>query len=67
MEGMSKVFLIFVLAVLMNKEAVSATDHTVGGSSGWDESTDFSSWASGETFKVGDKLGMLDYSIYYKK
>ncbi|WOG83918.1 hypothetical protein DCAR_0103096 [Daucus carota subsp. sativus] len=61
---MSKVFLIFVLAVLMNKEAVSATDHTVGGSSGWDESTDFSSWASGETFKVGDKL-VFKYSTMH--
>lgn len=60
MEVMSKVFLMLVFAALVYKDGiVSAKDHTVGGSSGWDESTDFSSWASGETFKVGDKLGMF--------
>lgn len=59
MEGTRKVLLLLVFAALISKEAVSATEHTVGGSSGWDESTDFSSWASGETFKVGDKLGMF--------
>uniref|UniRef100_A0A6N2MS24 Phytocyanin domain-containing protein n=1 Tax=Salix viminalis TaxID=40686 RepID=A0A6N2MS24_SALVM len=26
------------------------------GSQGWEESTDFSSWASGQKFKVGDQL-----------
>lgn len=30
----------------------------VGGSQGWDESTDFKSWASSQTFKVGDQLGI---------
>ncbi|XP_075090688.1 basic blue protein-like isoform X2 [Nicotiana tabacum] len=33
-----------------------AAQHVVGGSQGWDESTDFNSWASGETFKIGDTL-----------
>lgn len=40
------------------KEAL-AEQHVVGGSQGWDESTDFNSWVSGQTFKVGDQLGML--------
>ncbi|CAJ1947626.1 unnamed protein product [Sphenostylis stenocarpa] len=33
-----------------------AAQHVVGGSQGWDQSTDFKSWSSGQTFKVGDKL-----------
>ncbi|KAK1432684.1 hypothetical protein QVD17_09582 [Tagetes erecta] len=33
-----------------------AEQHVVGGKQGWDESTDFDSWASGQTFKVGDTL-----------
>ncbi|KAJ6751453.1 hypothetical protein OIU85_001936 [Salix viminalis] len=33
-----------------------AAQHVVGGSQGWEESTDFSSWASGQKFKVGDQL-----------
>lgn len=36
-----------------------AEQHVVGGSQGWDESTDFNSWVSGQTFKVGDQLGMF--------
>ncbi|QCE12412.1 Cupredoxin [Vigna unguiculata] len=31
--------------------------HVVGGSQGWDASTDFKSWVSGQTFNVGDQLG----------
>ncbi|PWA60807.1 cupredoxin [Artemisia annua] len=34
----------------------SAEQHEVGGKQGWDESTDFDTWASGQTFKVGDTL-----------
>jgi len=33
--------------------------HVVGGSQGWDASTDFKSWVSGQTFNVGDQLGMF--------
>ncbi|KAK1369765.1 mavicyanin [Heracleum sosnowskyi] len=64
MEVLRKVLLILVFAALINEDAVSAKDHTVGGSSGWDESTDFNSWASGETFKVGDKL-VFKYSTMH--
>ncbi|XP_004489604.1 mavicyanin [Cicer arietinum] len=48
------IFLILV-ATLITKEAL-ATQHVVGGSQGWDQSTDFDSWTSGQTFKVGDQL-----------
>nr|XP_043616605.1 blue copper protein-like [Erigeron canadensis] len=34
----------------------SAEQHIVGGKQGWEESTDFDTWASGQTFKVGDTL-----------
>lgn len=43
---------------MIQKNAMAA-QHVVGGSQGWDESADFKSWASGQTFKVGDTLGLL--------
>ncbi|XXG70741.1 hypothetical protein AAC387_Pa07g0152 [Persea americana] len=33
-----------------------ATDYTVGDSSGWSTGVDYSTWTSGKTFAVGDKL-----------
>lgn len=50
-------FFVLVLVALMTKQAQSA-QHVVGGSQGWDASTDFNSWVSDKTFKVGDQLGM---------
>jgi len=52
-----RVCLVLVFVALITKEAMAA-QHVVGGSQGWEESTDFSSWASGQKFKVGDQLGM---------
>ncbi|CAM8942072.1 unnamed protein product [Rhodiola kirilowii] len=46
---------VMIFAVMLAKQ-VQATKHIVGGSQGWDESSDFSSWASAQTFKVGDEL-----------
>ncbi|XP_027359206.1 mavicyanin-like [Abrus precatorius] len=54
MGRMNTVFLVMV-AILMAKEALAA-QHVVGGSQGWDPSTDLNTWSSGQTFKVGDKL-----------
>ncbi|KAJ4764837.1 Blue copper protein [Rhynchospora pubera] len=34
----------------------SATDYTVGDSSGWATGVDYTTWASGKTFKEGDTL-----------
>ncbi|KAL4581524.1 hypothetical protein LXL04_006046 [Taraxacum kok-saghyz] len=48
--------LIVGMSLVMLSKQVSAEQHVVGGKQGWDESTDFDSWASGETFKVGDTL-----------
>ncbi|GAV64287.1 Cu_bind_like domain-containing protein [Cephalotus follicularis] len=55
MQGVYGVLLLLVFVALITKQA-SATKHVIGGSQGWDESVDFSSWASGQTFKVGDQL-----------
>ncbi|XP_071692071.1 chemocyanin-like [Rutidosis leptorrhynchoides] len=53
----SAMMLKFLLSiVVMLFELALAVDHTVGGSGGWDTSTNFASWASGETFNVGDNL-----------
>ncbi|KAJ9562583.1 hypothetical protein OSB04_007743, partial [Centaurea solstitialis] len=48
--------LLFIGMMLMLSNQGLAEQHVVGGKQGWDESTDFDSWASGQTFKVGDTL-----------
>ncbi|XP_050232634.1 mavicyanin [Mercurialis annua] len=50
-----KVLLVLVFVALSAKQCLAA-QHIVGGSQGWEESTDFNSWASGQKFKVGDQL-----------
>ncbi|KMT17055.1 hypothetical protein BVRB_2g041160 [Beta vulgaris subsp. vulgaris] len=55
MEGLKRRLLALVLMVCITTQAY-ATQHVVGGSDGWDESTDYNSWAKGQTFKVGDTL-----------
>ncbi|XP_057516720.1 basic blue protein [Amaranthus tricolor] len=54
----SKRRLLAMVVVLMvcNIKEGSATKHIVGGSDGWDESTDYDSWAKTQTFAVGDTL-----------
>lgn len=39
-------------------EAAAAAVFTVGDSSGWSLSTDYGTWATANTFSVGDTLGM---------
>lgn len=51
----SKILLVIVLISIIGKEVLGAK-LDVGGSQGWDESVDLNSWASGQTFKVGDQL-----------
>ncbi|XP_028772460.1 mavicyanin-like [Neltuma alba] len=53
--GRKNTILLALIAALFAKEAF-ATQYDVGGSQGWDESTDFNTWSSGKTFKVGDQL-----------
>lgn len=46
------IFLFFSGTVL----SVTASDYTVGGSSGWANGIDYSTWTNGKTFVVGDTL-----------
>ncbi|CAN4082297.1 unnamed protein product [Withania somnifera] len=56
MEALGKSLLIFFVVTVMAQKNAIAAQHVVSGSQGWDESADFNSWASGQTFKVGDTL-----------
>ncbi|MED6149281.1 hypothetical protein PIB30_060928 [Stylosanthes scabra] len=44
------------LILLLASPSVFATDYAVGDSSGWSLGVDYTTWASGKTFKVGDTL-----------
>ncbi|KAL7106666.1 hypothetical protein ACP275_06G008000 [Erythranthe tilingii] len=55
MCGRFVLLLLVILLTVFEKRAL-AKKHVVGGSQGWDESTDFDSWASAQTFNVGDEL-----------
>ncbi|KAH1194016.1 Uclacyanin 1 [Glycine max] len=54
--GPKNTIFLALVVTLIAKESFAA-QHVVGGSQGWDQSTDFKSWTSGQTSKVGDKLG----------
>lgn len=41
-----------------------ATQWIVGDTQGWGLSVDYTTWASGKTFLVGDTLGMLNCCTY---
>ncbi|XAR51991.1 hypothetical protein NMG60_11006813 [Bertholletia excelsa] len=56
MEASYKFLLALIIGSLIAAKKVLAAQHVVGGSQGWEESGDYSSWASGQTFKVGDQL-----------
>ena len=49
------IFLALFVALITNE--AMAEQHVVGGTQGWDASTNFNSWVSGQTFNVGDQLG----------
>ncbi|KAI4366796.1 hypothetical protein MLD38_022621 [Melastoma candidum] len=55
MGAFQRTLLGLLAAVIVMKHA-SAAQHSVGGSQGWDQSTDFNSWVSSQKFKVGDQL-----------
>ncbi|KAJ4951895.1 hypothetical protein NE237_028727 [Protea cynaroides] len=48
-------FLLMILA-LCCVVPISATDYTVGDSTGWTTNSDYSTWTRGKTFAVGDNL-----------
>ncbi|XP_059651001.1 uclacyanin-3-like [Cornus florida] len=45
-----------LLILLLASPAVYAADHTVGGSNGWSQTGDYTTWAKSQTFIVGDNL-----------
>ncbi|XP_054784815.1 uclacyanin-3-like [Prosopis cineraria] len=47
---------LMALLLLLVVPFVHGTDHTVGGNAGWGLSGNYASWASGQTFTVGDNL-----------
>ncbi|CAL0324339.1 unnamed protein product [Lupinus luteus] len=53
---MARTLVLSLLVVLMASQIVFGVDHIVGGSGGWALGNDYSTWASGETFTVGDNL-----------
>ncbi|KAI5070446.1 hypothetical protein GOP47_0014789 [Adiantum capillus-veneris] len=53
-RGSAHAALLLALACL--HEAAYGATHTVGGSRGWDLGVDYTNWAAGVTFKVGDVL-----------
>ena len=57
--------IILVLATTLIGIAV-ATDHTIGGPSGWTVGANLGTWAAGQTFAVGDNLGNLITHLYIK-
>lgn len=48
-----------LLFILLASPAAFAKDHIVGGDGGWSQSGDYTTWAGGETFTVGDNLGKV--------
>lgn len=56
---MQAVLVILVFSGLISVKTTLAAQHVIGGSQGWEQSVDFDSWSSDQSFKVGDQLGMF--------
>jgi len=61
LAGMIVVFVAMAIAVI---RPCAATQYMVGGTAGWDASTDFSSWLMNKTFAVGDTLDFQYSSLH---
>lgn len=48
-----------LIVSLLAVPAAHAVDHIVGGSPGWNQGVDYTTWASGQKFAVGDNLSKL--------
>jgi hypothetical protein len=53
----SNLALAALLLIASCASMASATKYTVGDTSGWTTSGDYTTWASDKKFKVGDSLG----------
>ncbi|KAG7948728.1 hypothetical protein I3843_13G023100 [Carya illinoinensis] len=58
------IFTLLIL-VLAAPAVVYGAQHVVGGSAGWSQTTNYSTWAVGETFTVGDTL-VFNYDSTHK-
>ncbi|XP_077234313.1 stellacyanin-like [Tasmannia lanceolata] len=63
---MAKLFLYFYVLVGLSSLFLTcrATVYTVGGTGGWDISTDLGSWVAGKTFNAGDTLSFQYSSLH---
>ncbi|MFS7941309.1 putative Phytocyanin domain, cupredoxin [Helianthus anomalus] len=63
------VVVVCLMVVLSNVSFGLAKDYTVGDTAGWALSVDYTKWANGKTFKVGDSLGkricINSFTIWY--
>ncbi|XP_062114680.1 uclacyanin 1-like [Humulus lupulus] len=57
-----RVFLVAIVLVAMAANICCATDYNVGDSAGWNTGVDYTAWAKGKTFKVGDTL-VFKYAV----
>lgn len=63
----SSVALVLGLCLALNMVLPTrAATHTVGDTSGWALGVDYSTWASGLKFKVGDSLGKILFCFLHK-
>ncbi|CAL0305950.1 unnamed protein product [Lupinus luteus] len=53
---MAKALALCLMVMFIASPTVFGVDHIVGDSGGWSLGNDFTTWASGKTFKVGDNL-----------
>ena len=56
-SGAGSCWVLVALLLVARAFPAAATSFTVGGKSGWTIGVDYTTWASGNTFKVGDSLG----------
>ena len=52
---------VFVILAIIFPIIASAKEFKVGDDRGWALDFDFQAWAQGKDFRVGDKLGTVDF------
>lgn len=57
MAALINAFLMVMIMAVITATAL-ATDHIVGGEAGWKLNVDYTTWAQGKQFHVGDRLSM---------
>ncbi len=57
-------FVAFAIVAVVLPTFAMATEYFVGDDEGWKVGVNYSEWANGKVFRVGDKLGMQTNFIY---